>query len=331
MINFLNDIILFKPVKLSEIGERAIVEEIRKMLDQENSFLGDDCAYILYGEEYLLITTDMVREKTHLPSVMKPWDTGWFVAAINISDIAAMGGTPLGLLFSLGVPKAADETVVLEIMRGADECVKHYNALVIGGDTKEHDEITISGTAVGNVPKNEILFRIGMKPGDVVAVTGMLGKAGAGYLALKHNLSNISLDGLIHPFPRVEAGRKLAQNQLVTACMDISDGLASSLYQLAAMNGVGFVIERDALPVAKEAFAVAEKLGKDPYSIAIDYGGDYELLVTLPSENVTRACNLLSKTPLTIIGKVTETKDIDIICHGRKRRLFDKGYEHFRD
>ena len=312
-------------MKLSELGEREVVKRILSIIG--NDTLGDDSAYIEMNDFYLLVSTDMVRKETHLPDVMTPYDIGWFVTSVNLSDIAAMGGEVMGVLLSLSLPPDLDEDFVLSVIRGAKDCVERYGGKILGGDTKEHEEITMSGTAIGRVPKEEILLRKGAKPGDIVAVTGSLGKAGAGYLAIENKLEGIDLGGLIRPEPRVEEGRKLAKLRCITSCMDISDGLSSSLHQLAEINDVGFVIEREKIPISGEAFKVGKALKIDPYSIAIDFGGDYELLVTL-SENkldvVKKAVKLYE------IGKVTEEKELSIICHGEKRKLYNRGWEHFR-
>ncbi len=316
-------------MRLSDLGERALIEEIRKVIDRKHEFIGDDCAYLPIDGDYLLITTDMVRRKTHIPKVMKARDIGWFVAAVNLSDIAAMGGNPLGLLFSLGLPEDMDSSTVKEIMQGARECAERYGIHIIGGDTKEHNELTISGTAVGIVSKDEILLRTGMRESDILAVTGCLGKAGAGYLALRHGIENVSLDGLIHPVPRIEEGRKLSK--YATSCMDISDGLASSLYQLMAMNHLGFELNAEKIPISEVAVSVAERLDIDAYTIATDYGGDYELLVTIPPERFEDAKKEFSKTPLIPIGRVVKENRITIISNGEKKELKNMGYEHFRD
>ena len=316
-------------MKLLDLGERALLNRIREVLGDKGFPLVDDSAYVLFDDRYLLVTTDMVRKKTHFPEVMTPWEMGWFAAAVNLSDIAAMGGEPLGLLLSLGLPKSMDENQVLEIIRGARECVERYDVSIIGGDTKEHDEVTIGGVAVGVVPKEEILLRIGMKPGDVVAVTGSLGKAGAGFLALKHGLDGVSFDGLVKPIPRLVEGRGLAENRLVSTCMDLSDGFVNSLYQLAEINKVGFLIEGDKIPVARDAFVVTEKLGLDPFSVAMDYGGDYELLVTLSEENVGEACDVVGETKLTVVGRVTEG-GLNVSFGGRVKKLVNSGFEHFK-
>ena len=312
-------------MKLSDLGERKIVDKILSIIGDNH--LGDDSAYIDVDDSYLLVSSDIIRKETHLPNVMTPYDIGWFVTSINLSDIAAMGGEVIGVLLSLSLPSDLDEDFVLSLIKGAKDCVGKYGGRILGGDTKEHNEITVSGTAIGRVSKEEILFRKGAKPEDIVAVTGHLGKAGAGYLAIKNKLDGVELRGLIRPEPRIREGRELAKSRCISSCMDISDGLSSSLYQLAKINDVGFTIEREKIPVSEEAFKVGEILNIDPYSIAIDFGGDYELLVTLSKDKFDE---IKKKVKIYEMGKVTKEKEISIICHGKKRKLQDRGWEHFR-
>ncbi len=328
MINFLNNWTLFNLVKLSDIGEREIIKHIIQIVGNKN-ITGDDSAYIPYGNNYILVTTDMIRKRTHFPDIMSPRDVGWFASAVNLSDIAAMGGKPIGVLLSLGLPRDIEERYVLEIMKGAEECTRYYNTHIIGGDTKEHDEITIGGVAIGTVPKDEILLRKGISPGDALVVTDHLGKAGAGYLSIKHNISTISKSGLIRPIPRIREGRNIAKEHLATSCMDISDGLSSSLYQLMKINNVGFSIDGNNLPISEEAIEISKLLGISSYSIATDYGGDYELLFTIPEDRIKKVKEMVGVTQLTQIGVVTKEKEITISIDGKKTRLANRGYEHF--
>jgi len=323
----LNYKVFLLAVKLSQIGERAIIKKIIDIIEDEN--IGDDAAYIQYGDEFLLLTTDIVRKKTHLPDIMQPFDIGWFVTAINLSDIAAMGGEPLGVLLSMAIPRELDEKFVIELVQGAKSCTSMYNTSIIGGDTKEHDEITICGTAIGRVKREEILLRKGARPGDILAVTGELGKAAAALLAINEGLSDIDTDALVRPIPRIKEARAIAEHRFANACMDISDGLSSTLYQLREINDVGFLIDRDKLPISKEAIRVGKRLNINPHSIALDYGGDYELLFIMPKNGFKEAKKKVPEVKLTEIGEVIEDKEIKIICHGIERRLEKRGYEHF--
>ena len=182
-------------MKLSDIGERNAIKRIETILSKGDVAvgIGDDCAAFTIGDDYLLVTTDMITQKTHIPEGMTPFQIGWFVVAINLSDIAAKGGRPLGLVLALGLPKNTSELFFTELMKGADACAIQNDTHIVGGDTKENPEITICGTAFGLVRKDEFMPRKGAKIGDVVAVTGTLGKAGAGYLANQHHIHDKAL------------------------------------------------------------------------------------------------------------------------------------------
>jgi len=322
--------------RLANLGERAAIQRIAEILSKGTNSrgIGDDCAAIDLGKEYLLVTTDMMFQRTHIPMQMTPYQMGWFLVAMNLSDIAAKGGTPLGLVCSFGLPKKTTEMFLKELTKGADACAVAFGTTIVGGDTKETQEITLCGTAFGMVKKDEFMSRTGAHPGDVVAVTGTLGKAGAGYYALKRRSSEKKLSkAFLEPVPKLKEGRLLAQQRLVTSSMDLSDGLSASLYQLQEFNNVGFEIKKSALPLASELCELLDKNhGFNPYSLALHFGGDYELLVTMSAEAIEKAQETLRKhgIDLTAIGIVTKKKDIILVDNRNKRILENKGYEHFK-
>ncbi len=322
--------------RLADLGERAAIQRIAEILTKATNSrgIGDDCAAIDLGKEYLLVTTDMMFQRTHIPMQMTPYQMGWFLVAMNLSDIAAKGGTPLGLVCSFGLPKKTTEMFLKELTKGADACAVAFGTTIVGGDTKETQQITLCGTAFGMVKKDEFMSRTGAHPGDVVAVTGTLGKAGAGYYALKRRSPEKKLSkAFLEPVPKLKEGRLLAQQRLVTSSMDLSDGLSASLYQLQEFNNVGFEIKKSALPLASELCELLDKNhGFNPYSLALHFGGDYELLVTMSAEAIEKAQKRLRKhgVDLTAIGIVTKKKDIVLVDNRNKRILENKGYEHFK-
>jgi thiamine-monophosphate kinase len=264
---------------------------------------------------------------------MTSWQMGWFIVAINLSDIAAKGGQPYGIAIALGLPPDTSEHIVLDIMKGANACATQYGCCILGGDTKEAKEITLCGTAIGHIEKRELMLRKGAQPGDIVAVTGTLGKAGASYLALRCSDANQKAwKALFEPFPRINEGRLLAQQQVVTTSMDLSDGLSSSLYQLWEMNQVGFSINKQSIPLAPELLQLKKTQNIDEYAYGLHYGGDYELLLTFPKESLQILQDVISSTatPLTVIGEVTKNRDIVCIDGETIQPLPNKGYEHFR-
>lgn len=322
--------------RLSDLGERKAIQIISEILSKGDVAvgIGDDCAAIDMGEEYLLITTDMISQKTHIPKEMTPFQIGWFIVAINLSDIAAKGGTPLGLVLSFGLPEDTSEKFLKELTRGADACATKFGTSIIGGDMKESNEITICGTAFGTVKKEEFMPRRGSQPGDIVAVTGTLGKAGAGYFNLKNKILDKDVSrALLEPVPKLKEGRLLGEQKCVTSCMDISDGLSSSLYQLQESNKVGFEINLSDIPLSEELLQIHKKSkGIDIYDLSLHFGGDYELLFTIPPQKFGKTKEVLKKNgaDLIAIGKVIREQKVLIVDGKTKKILENKGYEHFK-
>ncbi|MEA1869752.1 MAG: thiamine-phosphate kinase [Euryarchaeota archaeon] len=297
-----------------ELGETAVVRAIIQNLDIEF----EDCAVIdLADSEYLVATTDMFHRTTDFPEEMSAWQIGWMSAAGTLSDIAAMGAHPCGLLISMGLPDLPP-AFVESMIEGMSACARECGTAIIGGDTDSHQELTISGTALGRVRKDQILRRRGAQVGDLVCVTGHLGTAGAGMRALELGVAAddpVAVKTLFEPTPRIAEGIRLAESKAVTSMMDNSDGLSESLYQLAEVNGCGFTIQADSLPVLPVL-----DTGKD-LELALYAGGDFELLFTVAPERLVDAMNVCE---LTVIGEVTPV--VGGITLDKTREIERKGY-----
>ncbi len=319
--------------QLQEIGEREAIEHIRKILDQGDFPLGltDDCAAIEMGKNYLLASTDMINERTHMPIGMTAYDMGWHVIAVNLSDIASKGGEPLGLEVAVGLPRGKDLEFLEDMAQGMDSCARKYGTAIAGGDTKECYEVTLVGTAFGIVPKNRIMLRSGAHAGDIVAVTGNLGKGSVGYHSLKHGLDiESAVRKMFQPEPRMAEGLALSKSGAATSCMDISDGLASTVYQMCEQSGVSMEIDSDKLPRTEEV-AQIDFIPRE--ELLLYFGGDYELLVTIKKGNLRKAKTAVKKAGgvLTEIGIVTEPQDTNKLIKGGEMEILEnRGYEHFR-
>lgn len=307
--------------RLSDLGEREAVARLIQLFDPDGvRRLGDDCAVLDLGKEFLLTTTDMICRKTHLPEGARPVDMGWYAAAINLSDIAAMGGRPLGMLFALGLPGQTSWDEVEGISTGIRNCCSEFGIPVLGGDTKENESLTISGTAIGTVPKGEIMWRKGARPGDIIAMTGRLGRP----LQWSRDGSPEGVSALLRLEPRIREGQQLASSRAVTSCIDISDGLSTSLHHLSDASQVGLEIDFDSLPMT-EGLSVKEK------ELAIHYGGDFELLFTVDPGRAEKVFSAdPGSVPMTRIGVVTEETSVRMTVDGGSQPLPDRGYEHFR-
>src|SRR3972149_10976 len=213
--------------KLSDIGERQAIEILAKTYDRGQPIgLGHDCGVVDWGEDYLVVTTDVVNPRTHIPANATPQQVGWYATAVNLSDIAAAGARPLGFVAALSLPPDTDVEFLRSLGQGMEECAREFGIAVLGGDTKEADQMSVAGTAIGRVRKDQILLRKGARPGDLIVVTGELGRAGLAYRELSASLVRAeTMNQLLRPYPRILEGRVFSESRAVTSCMEISDGL----------------------------------------------------------------------------------------------------------
>ncbi len=318
-------------VTLADFGERNAVKELLRLFDRGYSpGLGDDCGIIPLGDQYLLLTTDVVNEKTHFPKDTTPYDMGWYSVAVNLSDIAAMGGFPLAFIAALTLPRTTELSFLHEVGRGMDACTKQFGVAVYGGDTKEGDCISLAGVALGRVPRDRILLRKGSKVGDILVVTGDVGRGGwAGDSIRKNGPNRDALETLLHPSPRLDEGRILSDSGVVTACMDSSDGIGSTLHQMVEASNVGFEVEQAKLPLYSKLKSFPPQ---DATRLAVYHGGDYELVATIKPDAFDQLKSSFDKRSLhlTAIGHVTKGKDCVLVTDKVKETIQDRGWEHFR-
>lgn len=252
--------------------------------------IGDDCAVVRKsGGRVLLYTMDTLVESVHFDSTWHPPELlGKKAVSVNVSDIAAMGGEPRYLLFSLGLPPGFDEQWALKLSRGVTEACRRYGCLLIGGDTVASPRgVSLTLTLTGEADEAQVLYRHGAQDGDVVYVSGPLGlaggglglcRAGAGREEAFKRLYAAHLD----PRARVELGRLLAGSGCVNAMMDLSDGLATDLAHICERSGLGARIIQERLPRDPDLEKAATLLGQDSLDWMIGSGEDYELLLTAP-------------------------------------------------
>ncbi len=316
---------------LTDLGERALIRRLLAIYGEaEERGLGDDAAFLPVGDRYLLLATDSINARTHIPPGVAGDQVGWYAAAVNLSDIAAMGGRPFGLLVALILPPQLEVAYVESMARGLRACAETYDAAILGGDTKEGAEISVCVTAAGWTEGKRVLRRKGARPGDVLAVTGVLGWAGWGLSQLKEGLAESrAMDAVMRPQPRVEEGLLLAATEGVTSCIDDSDGLAASLGQLSEASQVAFRVDYDRLPPAPPLLDMDQDARKDTL---LFQGGDFELVFTTQKGRWEAVHEGLSDlgTQATAIGEVLGPGDNLLQIEGRDEVLEARGYEHFR-
>lgn len=322
--------------RLSDIGERAAIEILARIYERGQPIgLGHDCGVVEWGEDYLVVTTDVVNAKTHIPPGATAQQIGWYATAVNLSDIAAAGARPLGFVAALSMPASTDVEFLRGLAQGIEECVREFGIAVLGGDTKEADILSIAGTALGRVRKDRILLRTGARPGDLIVVTGDLGRAGHAAKMLENPsvLRSEALNQLLRPYPRVFDGMFFSDSGAVTSCMDLSDGLGASFAQLAAMTKLSYQIDEASLPLYRGLGSLPPAVAKD---LALYYGGDYELLATVRPEAIetllvrTTGVHPKERHRLTVIGKVAASGGNVLVTKTGKEPLLGKGWEHFR-
>ncbi len=318
---------------LGTLGERETIRLIEKIIKSDATIgPGDDCAAIDLGDRYLLVTTDMMVTRTHIPKGMGPYDVGWSIVAVNLSDIAAMGGSPLGVVTAIGITRGHPIDFIEQMADGMNDCARRFNTSIVGGDTKEHEDLVLCGTAIGEVAKSDILLRRGAKAGDLIVVSGCLGRAGAGYHSLKRNLGlKEAEDSLKRPWPRVREGMVLSKSGIVSSCMDISDGLSASIFELSRNSGMTYEVDYSKIPKAKEVEMAFHDLERQK-DLVLNFGDDFELIFTIKREEEETLLKLSKDCgcPFTVIGKVTSGEENILIDGGKREKLENLGYEHFR-
>ncbi len=292
-------------MKLKDIGEDAVVEEITKNLrfdERVEIGPGDDCAVVRWGDNLQLLKTDCVIEGIHFLPDTPARAVGWKALCRNISDIAAMGGDPLDAVVTIAVSPDRELAWLTDLYAGLNQAATKYGINLVGGETsRSPGPAFISVALTGKVAKERLVTRSGGKIGDRLYVTGKLG----GSLQGKH----LSFE------PRLAESRWLTQKFQVHAMIDLSDGLGSDLPRLATASGTGFEIDLSALP--KNEGCSEEQ--------ALTDGEDYELLFAVSNDSgpkLEREWNeAFPDLALTCIGRLTEEKGEAI------RR---QGYDHFR-
>ncbi len=328
------------------LSENEIIARIRRQSASGSGELlvgiGDDCAVIDRGNGLAeLITTDTLIEGIHFdPAWHNPELLGRKAAAVNLSDVAAMGGRPRYALLSLALPGDFTESWFASFMSGFQAMLADYDTLLIGGDTvKSAGAIAISVTILGEAAAGHLLLRSTARPGDLVMVSGSLGEAAAGLEFCRRGQAgegNGARQQLIaahlDPTPEVALGMVLAESGLVSAMMDISDGLATDLAHLCNESGVAAEIDKESLPISGALRDTAEALACDPVAWAISGGEDYRLLFTVPGGHREKLSALVRDQlgrDITVIGRIIEGEGVTLLDGEGRLDISYRGYDHF--
>jgi len=301
------------------------------------SGIGDDGAITHVPENMQLITTvDSLVEDCHFTSDTSPYDVGFKAVAVNLSDIAAMGGEPCWATLALTLPQA-DTNWLSEFSKGLFTLLNKYKVQLIGGDTTR-GPLTITIQINGLVPEGKALSRHFARPGDLIYVTGSLGDAGLGLLVTegKRHLDQQHADYVsekfLHPVPRIEQG--IALRDIATAVIDVSDGLLSDLGHILDASQVGAKIVVDHLPLSDAVTHALEPetLETKNWDLALSSGEDYELCFTVPAARRSKLEEVMAQftCPVTCIGEIQVERELQcVLSTGEKVQPGRFGYDHF--
>lgn len=326
-------------MSLAACGEFGLIERIRAQVAGRDDLLlgiGDDCcATALPPGEVLLTTTDLLIEEIHFRRAWTDlFSLGLKAVAVNISDIAAMGGTPQSLSLGLALPADLNPDDFDQLIAGILAAAAEYGAILSGGDTcRSPGGLMLSVTVQGSIRPEQILRRSGAKVGDLLYVSGTLGDSALALRELQVGRTPAADLALRHhrPVARLRLGQELARRQLATALIDLSDGLGADLGHVLAASGVGACVSAAKLPLST-AFRAA--LGVEPglLDLALAGGEDYELLWSAPPTAVAAltALSVELELPLTCIGEIVAGAGLVVTAaDGQEIVSTQAGYNHF--
>lgn len=300
-------------LKVSDIGEKELINYI---LSKSEDIVADDTAVTRLSDTNLISTCDMLIASKHFPSRMSYFQMGFKSVTVNVSDLAAMGADPLGFLLSIALPKDLEVEHFKEIIDGVINACNYYNIPLIGGDTNEASEIIISGTALGLC--DNPLLKNTANEGDFLCITGDIGLAALGF---NLNEDNIYTDKSLKPLARLKEG-KIIKDAGATSATDITDGLASELYEMKR-DSLGFMIHEDKLEISDEFKEISSKLELDYLELILHVGEDFELVFTVSDVD---DLNIDFK----VIGEVNNSNKIQItLSNGEIKEIDNRGYNHY--
>jgi len=330
-------------MKVSKLGEFGLIDLLDKMIADAKLNkaspdlilgIGDDAAAWKCTEQIQLATVDTMVQDIHFTLETATWEEiGWKSLAINISDIAAMGGLPHYALVALALPDDTEAEDVANLYRGIMEIARQYQVAIVGGNISRAPQVSVTITVLGSSPDNKMLKRSTAKVGDTIAVTGYAGSAAAGLEMLKKKLkfrpkiNSYLRNAFLHPAPRVEEGRLLVKHGITTA-IDTSDGLLADLRHICEASGVSAKVITDLIPIND---MVKASFKEKALEMALGGGEDYELLFT----GDARAIAVLKqniKCPVAVIGEITggEHGKIELCdADGKPVKASRTGWKHF--
>ncbi|MBU7008437.1 thiamine-phosphate kinase [Phosphitispora fastidiosa] len=340
-------------MRIREVGEFGLINIlVKKILPHSGRVvkgIGDDTAVMRQEPgRFLLMTTDMLVEDIHFSlKYFSLKAVGWKAMAVNVSDIAAMGGVPGFAAVSVSIPPDWEVEQVEELYSGLIDCSREYGIDIVGGDTVSSTKgLTVNVALTGYVEPDRVVYRSGASPGDIIMVTGPLGSSAAGLYVLNKplpedmpgmkpgmNRESEVISAHLYPRARLREGRILGGSGCISAMNDISDGLASEVLEICLASSTGCELYEASLPITEAVSAVAEGAGVSPSQWALYGGEDFELVFTVKPDrldSVTSALKEAGAFPCEV-GRIAEPGRGCLLVDtgGRRREMKPRGYNHF--
>jgi thiamine-monophosphate kinase len=331
-------------MKLEDIGEFGLIRRFAKPLKLNLpdgvEGIGNDCAVVPYRNDLsFLVTTDLLVENTHfIKDLISPEDLGYKSLAVNLSDIAAMGGKPRYAFLSIAMPIDTPVNWVDSFFEGLQELADQEGVLLLGGDTTRSNQFFVNFLVIGEVETRFIKRRSQALPGDIICCTGNLGNSGGGLKIALENLpeqpfTSFLLHSHYRPRPHIKEGQWLSKQPGVHAMMDLSDGLASDIQRIMEESNCGAHIEIERLPISPELRDASKFFGWKAEEIALTGGEDYSLLLTVdPKEYSAISDDYFQnfQRPLFPIGAIFPNNSLSYSHFKKPYSPEGTGYNHFK-
>lgn len=336
---------------VAEIGEFPLIHRIHAFLEKKGYHtpavtlgIGDDAASFSPAEGYeILVTCDsMVEGRHYVKEYISPVDLGRRAMVMNISDIGAMGGTPLYALVSLGLPPQTLVKDVEDMYLGFVQELEPFDASIIGGNITGTDGTEIIDiTLIGHIEKGRAIRRSTAREGDSILVTGFPGQAAAGLRLLMEpgdgmkRLDHPLVRAYNRPSHRAKEGRAIALSGYAHSMIDTSDGFLGDLGHICEMSRVGAEITKEDMPVSNSMREIQASFGWDIIDMALGDSDDYELIITCPPENVEKVRSVVtagSPVPVAEVGRITGLSEGMklILKDGSSQPISPSGWDHFK-
>jgi thiamine-monophosphate kinase len=335
--------------KIKDLGEFGLIDRLSRNFKNHLSDtvlpIGDDCAaYSASSSKNQVVSTDALVENIHFKlSIISAEQLGKKAIAVNISDIAAMGGTPTRILITLGISKKVSSSFLDQLYKGIRKTCELYNIELFGGDTVSSPNcFFINVTIIGETKKGKLFTRKGARKGDLIFTTGTLGDSSLGFKIQYEKKWKCSakskkylLEQHLTPIPRLKESQLLARStRKINSMIDVSDGLVQDLHHICKQSGTGAVIFEEKLPQSPEFSKVCSDNNLNPTPFILNGGEDYELLFTLPADGVKNLYRQFEKAKalVTHIGEITQPSEkVSLLKKNGKREILrqSSGFNHF--